>query len=219
MSDSHNFFDNLYSIKHVRHILFDLGGVLYQLDFNRFGQEMNLLRSNQSIHSIEYSLRHQPELFSLFETGAISTPEFRDRLRQEFKLEASDEAIDYAWNSLLVGLFSDRIGMLKQLKRKYQLSLLSNINDLHLSAVEEECRELFALFEQCFFSHLIGLRKPNLDVFEHVLEEVGAKAAEVLYIDDSPQHVETARQLGIIGIHLQDANDLKMIYDRLLATT
>ncbi|AFY68715.1 HAD-superfamily hydrolase, subfamily IA, variant 3 [Thalassoporum mexicanum PCC 7367] len=216
MSDPQTFFNDPNSIGHLQQILFDLGGVLYELDFAKFGEGMNRLRSPQSIHSIEYSLRQQPEVFSLFETGKISTAEFRDRLRSEFKLEASDEAIDHAWNSLLVGLYGDRVGMLAKLKKKYRLSLLSNINDLHLNAVEHECKELFALFEQCFFSHLIGLRKPNQDVFEHVLAGMAAQPEQVLYIDDSPQHVETAKSMGINAIHLANANDLKAICDRLL---
>jgi FMN phosphatase YigB (HAD superfamily) len=216
MSDPHSFLSNHHSIEHLRHVLFDLGGVLYELDFDRFGQEMNRLQANSSTASIQYSLRYQPETFTLFEIGKISTTEFCDRLRQEFALNASNEAIKNAWNSLLVGLYRDRVAMLQRLGQKYRLSLLSNINDFHLSAVEVECEELFAQFEQCFFSHLIGLRKPNLDVFEHVLAAMGAKPEETVYIDDSPQHVEAAKQLGIVAIHLQDASDLEGICDRLI---
>ncbi|MCS6959007.1 MAG: HAD family phosphatase [Pseudanabaenaceae cyanobacterium SKYGB_i_bin29] len=194
----------------LKNIIFDLGGVIYQLDFPRFNHNLRALQ-RQAQDTPIYSRLHQPPVFSDYERGTIDTPTFRARMRTELNLVATDAEIDQAWNSLLVGVFPDRKQLLSQLKPHYKLALLSNINDLHLEYVQRDCGEIFNLFDHCFFSCELGTRKPEPQIFQIVLDRMGFLPQETLFIDDSPPNVVGAEKLGIVSICLTDPNQLLAI--------
>lgn len=191
----------------IKNIIFDLGGVIYQLDFDRFNRNLHALQRQSSGAEI-YSRHHQPPAFSDYERGTIDTATFRARLREELQLIATDAEIDQAWNSLLVGVFPDRRKLLAQLKPHYKLALLSNINELHLEYVQKDCGEILQLFDHCFFSCALGTRKPEAQIFQIVLDRMGFLPQETLFIDDSPPNVIGAEKLGITSVCLSDPHQL-----------
>ena len=113
------------------------------------------------------------------------------------KPELTDAQIDHAWNSLLVGVPKGNHELLLSLKSKYRTFLLSNINPIHYNHIMNYLKNDFGfegndhLFEKVYYSHLIGKRKPNAEIFEQVLTENNLDPAETLFIDDSPQHIAT----------------------------
>ena len=194
----------------IKNIIFDLGGVIYELDFDRFNRNLTLLQQQPNPEEI-YSRLKQPSFFSDYERGRIDTVTFRDRMRAELNIVASDDQIDRAWNSLLVGLFPDRLELITRLKSSFNLALLSNINPLHLEHINLECRDLFNQFDRCFFSCELGTRKPEAKIFEIVLDRMGFVAEETLFIDDSPPNIEGATNLGIKAILLKQPENLPKI--------
>ena len=89
--------------------------------------------------------------------------------------------------------------------------LLSNTNKIHYddytSVVftrENGIEGLEPLFEKTYLSHEMGLRKPNPEIFNVVLNENNLVAEETLFIDDSPQHIASAKTLGIVTYHLEN---------------
>ncbi|MDC3395343.1 HAD-IA family hydrolase, partial [Flavobacteriales bacterium] len=66
--------------------------------------------------------------------------------------------------------------------------------------------------DKMYLSHEVGMRKPNTEVFEHILVEQKLKAEEVFFIDDSPQHIEGAKKLGIKTHHLLDNKDITSLF-------
>lgn len=194
----------------IKNIIFDLGGVIYELDFPGFNRNLTLLQKQSNGAEI-YSRLKQPGVFSDYERGKIDTVTFRQRMREELVLDASDSQIDRAWNSLLVGLFPGRLELIARLKPNFNLALLSNINPLHLEYIKSECSDIFNQFDRCFFSCELGTRKPERRIFELVLDRMNFAPHETLFIDDSPPNIEAAIALGIRAILVDQPEHLSRI--------
>ena len=194
------------ALKNIQNIIFDLGGVILNIDYNLATQALRQFSSFQK--DVEFSQKQQSELFDAYEKGEISSAEFRQQLREHYRINATDDQIDEAWNAMLLDFPQERINLLQALGSKYRLFLLSNTNEIHMLRFNQIANESFSipsldsLFEQVYYSHLIGMRKPDDIVFETILNQNGLKAEETLFIDDSIQHIESAQKLGIKTLHL-----------------
>ncbi|MBL7973838.1 MAG: HAD family phosphatase [Candidatus Kapabacteria bacterium] len=193
-------------------ILFDLGGVLYDINMKRTQDSLSLLAGSE----IDYSIASQHDVFSLFESGKITAQEFRDGLRTAYNITATDDELDAAWNALLVGVIPNRIEMLQRVKTKFRIALLSNINVIHHNRIDDEVKELFAQFDTLFLSYDVGMRKPNEDIYRHALAELQATPQEVLFIDDSPLNIYTAQKLGIHAYHVTQTFTVEGIVERMM---
>lgn len=145
----------------------------------------------------------QVNLFDRFDKGEISVVEFRDKIRAITGLPMTDKAIDRAWNAMLLDLPWHRMELLEGVKAKYRTFLLSNTNAIHFPAFLEYLQREFRIdslspwFEKQYLSHEIGMRKPDKEVYLHILEENGLNPADTLFVDDTRQHVEGAREAGL----------------------
>jgi glucose-1-phosphatase len=196
----------------VRHVIFDLGGVLYEIEYERVEREFARLQGadvNAEKSAVRYSRSVQPEVFTRYEIGKASDDEFRAGLRTELGLRGSDAELNAAWNSMLLGVYDGREAMLARLKTRFNTVLLSNTNALHIAHVRAECAGIFSHLQQLFFSYEMGVRKPEPRIFQMVLDEMGWQADDTLFIDDSPQHLQGAQTLGIHTLWLQDAAALE----------
>lgn len=150
----------------------------------------------------------QIKLFDHFDKGNISAGDFRDELRRISGLSPSDDQIDDAWNAMLLDFPSERLTLLKELKKRYRIFLLSNTNDIHYPAYMSYMKRTFGMndlsvvFEKQYLSNRIGMRKPDREVYEHILNENELIASETLFIDDTLQHVEGARKAGLHALWL-----------------
>ncbi|RYZ55889.1 MAG: HAD family phosphatase, partial [Sphingobacteriales bacterium] len=120
----------------------------------------------------------------------------------------SEEQVCTAWNAMLIDFPMRRLQLLQQLRIHYDLVLLSNTNEVHEEAFNKILMQNFnaqlgTFFDRVYYSHRAGMRKPNSDIFQRVLDENGFSAAHTLFIDDSRQHVEAAAKLGIQTIWLE----------------
>ncbi|MFD2245575.1 HAD family hydrolase [Pontibacter ruber] len=203
-------------LTNIKNIIFDLGGVIINLDYDKSIREMQ--KYSRSGSPIQFTQRAQSRLFDLYETGNSTCEEFRDSLRREYDLEATDEQIDDAWNAMLLDIPKERIDLLRELGKQYRIFLLSNTNAIHLKRFNEIVAHSFtipsldSLFEQTYYSHLVGLRKPDAAIFEQILDENGLQKEETLFIDDSIQHVESARNLGLQTLHLQPPLTINQVF-------
>lgn len=184
----------------IRNIIFDLGGVLYAIDFERTAAAFNALVGKTV--NFEFSLTHQAEIFQLYEAGHLTTPEFREQLRSLYQFSASDQQIDNAWNTTLQHLFPESIELIQSLKKKYKLVLLSNTNELHHQVLAAQCSELFTHFNYCFFSYKLGLCKPHAEIFNLVLNQMCFLPQETMLVDDSPLNIAAAQAFGLHAYHV-----------------
>jgi len=186
----------------IKNIIFDYGNVIFNIDFTRVAEAWKKLGITNADEF--YGHRQQDDVFNALERGQISPAAFRDRIRElTHKPELTDEQIDDAWNRIFVGIPKGNHEVLLQVKNKYRTFLLSNINAIHYDYVHGYLKREYNiddnshLFEKVYYSHLVGKRKPDAEIFEQVLQENHLDPAETLFIDDSPQHLETAKKLGL----------------------
>ncbi|AMR29335.1 hypothetical protein A0257_21030 [Hymenobacter psoromatis] len=189
-------------------LLFDFGGVLIDIDYDRTPEAFR--RLSRAGCAAEYTQASQAELFDQFETGHISTAEFRAGLRAAYDLEATDAQIDAAWHALLLDVPAERLVLLGELRRAgHATALLSNTNQLHIEEINRRLARQYGFkngiadcLDRVFYSQEVGLRKPGEEMFRHALREMNWQPAETLFIEDSPQHIATARRLGLRVLHL-----------------
>ncbi|MDB5234770.1 MAG: hypothetical protein JWR44_1763 [Hymenobacter sp.] len=190
------------------HLLFDFGGVIIDLDYAATPAAMRQLSRAGS--TIEFTQARQAELFDKFETGRLSPAEFRAGLRAAYDLDATDTELDAAWHAMLLDVPAERLALIGKLRAQgHQTALLSNTNALHIAEINQRLASRYGfrngiadVLDRVFYSQEVGLRKPGEEIFRHALREMNWRAEDVLFIEDSPQHVATARRLGLRVLHL-----------------
>ena len=184
----------------IKAIIFDLGGVLLDIDYDKATKAFKDL----GVENFDqmYSQADANQLFQKLETGKISQEEFCEAIMEYVPgVSCEDDIID-AWNAMLLHFRKESIEEVKRLRKKYKIFLLSNTNIIHLQSFNKTYQEtiggdFISLFDKVYFSHEIGLRKPDLEPYEVVLKENNLQPAETLFIDDSIQNVEAARKAGL----------------------
>jgi len=206
-------------MQNIKNIIFDYGNVIFNINFNQVQDAWKKLGINNADEF--YGHRHQDPVFNLLERGEISPAGFRERIRELTKKpELTDEQIDDAWNAIFVGIPQGNHELLLKLKDKYRTFLLSNINAIHYDYVHRYLKDEFGmdnndgLFEKTYYSHLTGKRKPEPEIFEQVLNENNLNPAETLFIDDSPQHLEAAKKLGIQTFLMTAPDTIQQFFER-----
>ena len=201
-------------MKNIKTIIFDLGAVLLNINYQLTLIEFAKLGVKNA--DSFYSKEVQTNLFNEIETGKISVDSFLKLLQKETE-NASKNEVRNAWNAMLLDLPKERIELLKKLKQDFPIYLLSNTNSIHISEFrkklgETKYQEFYNLFDKVYYSHEIGFRKPNKEAFQLILDENNLKANEVLFIDDSPQHIRGANKLGIQTHHLSDTEEVATLF-------
>jgi FMN phosphatase YigB (HAD superfamily) len=188
-------------LNRYKNIIFDLGGVILNIDYNLSVEAFKKLGlPNFQEHFSQASQNH---LFDLYEKGIISSDEFRMELKKHFNDSITVKDIDFAWNALLLDLPAQRLVVLENLKETHRTFLLSNTNDIHIQEFNRYLTktagvdDLSSYFEKLYLSYKIGMRKPDKEIFEFVLDQNDLNPAETLFIDDSKQHIESASNVGI----------------------
>ena len=186
--------------KGIKNLLIDFGGVLIDLDRQRCIDNFKKL----GFDNVEdlLNIYHQQGLFMQHEQGLITSSQFRDGVREMMGKNVSDEVIDAAWNSFLVGIPESKLKLLLRLREKYVVYLLSNTNEIHW---KWSCENVFKyrafrvedFFEKIYLSYEMKMIKPEPEIFTTILKDAGIEAGETFFIDDSDANCKTAQQLGI----------------------
>ena len=202
--------------KTYKNIIFDFGGVIINIDYERVIQAF--VKLGVKDFDALFSQLKQHHLFDDLDKGLISADEFRSRLKSISNVPLTDEQINDAWNAILINLPKENIDLLLELKKHYRLFLLSNTNEIHEKAFTKMMMDDFGenvlhkVFERIYFSHLINKRKPDVETFEQVVKENNLKVPETLFIDDSPQHIEAAKQIGLQTLLFEKGKTLVDIF-------
>lgn len=192
---------------HTNFLLLDLGGVILNIDYHRTSEAFRVLTGH---HFDEiYSQARQTELFDKFEKGQITSETFAEAVRDFFSGSWRDEEIFEAWNAMLLDLPETRLDFVEKIATKMPVFLLSNTNEVHKKAFDEILKKqglherFYALFSKAYFSHEIGMRKPDKEVFDFILNENNIPRTKLLFVDDSLQHIHGANSAGINTLFLE----------------
>ncbi|MCF8463326.1 MAG: HAD family phosphatase [Flavobacteriales bacterium] len=193
--------------KEFANIIFDLGGVILNIDYSRTISSFQQLGISE--FEASYSQLVQTGLFDDYERGEMTSEDFRLGIREAFRIEPSDAQIDDAWNAMLLNLPKERLELLRKLAESKSIVLLSNTNEIHIHKFNQTLKlqhglnDLSGYFQKLYYSYEVGMRKPEARIFQHVLDEQRFDPSETLFIDDSPQHIDGARKVGLNAYHLQ----------------
>lgn len=185
----------------TQNIIFDLGGVIINLDTQRTIQEFNKL-SRVPFEEV-YSQSNQLELFNLFDKGQISDFDFFSQLRKHIGYEGPEIDLLFAWNAMLGDVPEHRLDLLVEMKQNYSTFLLSNTCEPHINAFEHDLYQDHGVknfndyFDEVYYSCRMGMRKPDKEIFDFVLQANNLDPEETVFIDDSIQHVKGAGACGI----------------------
>ena len=199
----------------IKNIIFDLGGVIINLDINKTINEFNKI-TKSPFESI-YGQLQQTELFDLFDKGLISETVFFDELRKNITTHAENDQLINAWNAMLLDFPAYRLNFLKTLQPKFRLFLLSNTNETHIKEFEKQLyanhgfKNLEPYFEKVYYSCRMGMRKPDEEIFNWVLNENGLTANETIFIDDTIHHVNGALNAGIQAFLLDKNKEIEQL--------
>ena len=201
-------------MKKYKAIIFDLGAVILNINYQNTIDEFTKLGVKNA--ATFYSKKVQTNLFNQIETGIISSNEFLKALQKETN-NANITQLEQAWNAMLLDLPEERLQLIKKLKSNHTIFLLSNTNAIHINAFKKQLGDkkwlaFCNLFDKMYLSHELGLRKPDSEIFEYILTEQKLIAEEVFFIDDSPQHIASAKKLGIHCHHLLEKEDVITLF-------
>ena len=194
--------------KKIKNIIFDLGGVVMDLDIEKTKRALARLGFDESMFHL-HNNGGEENVFLLLERGFIPEEVFFSRLKTIVGKPVSTKQLISAWNAMILGFNPLKIKLLLELKPKFRTFLLSNTNVIHIKRCNEiisgkyNMNSLNDLFEKTYYSYETGLRKPEPDIFELVIRENNLIPSETLFIDDSKEHLETARLLGIKTLLLE----------------
>lgn len=197
----------------IKNIIFDLGGVIINLDTSRTISEFNKL-SKLPFEGV-YNQKQQSPFFDLFDKGQLSETDFINELYTATHSDAPISELKQAWNAMLLDFPAHRLNLLNKLKPNYRLFLLSNTNETHIIEFEKALYEnhhyknLEPFFEKVYYSCRMGMRKPDTEIFNFVLAENNLNAHETLFIDDSLQHIQGALNTGIKAHLLPKEKDVE----------
>lgn len=200
----------------IKNIIFDLGMVIIDLDKKATPEAFEKL-CGPNYESIMTKLNGEG-FFESYETGRISTKSFTTRLQIEIGKSIEEKQIISAWNAMLLDIPEERFNILLEAKNKYRTFCLSNTNELHIDYIFDKLKQegklenLDPYFEKVYLSHIMKQRKPDPEIFETVIKEQGLKAAETLFIDDTEEHLEGAKSVGLQTFHLGEGLTLENIW-------
>lgn len=185
----------------VKNIIFDLGGVLLNIDFNRTYEAFKMLGAADL--KAQFTQYTSDELFEALEMGTISETNFFSAIQEKCDPGTSFEQIRNAWNAILVDFRLESMHFLSDISNKYNLYLLSNTNSIHVTAFHQIFKEqtgkdnFDAYFKEAYYSNVIKKRKPYPATYQHVLELARINAGETLFIDDSKNNIDGAKEAGL----------------------
>jgi len=200
----------------IKNIIFDLGGVIINLSVEKTYQAFSEL-SGKPLEEIK-KIVHQNAFFNQYEEGMIEDADFRIHLRKVLNLNVNDSVLDHAWNAMLLDIPIERIHLLEELKNRFQLFLLSNTNNIHLQCFNSQVEQLtgFATIDQYFhhayYSHLLKMRKPGVEIYEHVLHSSNLIPHETIFLDDNKDNLVGANKAGIKTFHVQHPDQIFSLF-------
>jgi len=212
----------------VKDIIFDLGGVLLELNMQGVGEACKRLGINPELFFVKADEENTSTVcHGISASKAITAYQVGEMTSEAFLalvLSYCDEGITRddvieAWNACIGIIPRERLDMILELRRKgYHTHLLSNTNDLHWEEIKRRyfstegytCQDLF---DHIFVSHEMHLAKPEPEIYLEAVRKIGRPAAECLFIDDALVNVEAAQKEGLQGawLDIQKPDALKSV--------
>ncbi|CNF11580.1 glucose-1-phosphatase [Yersinia nurmii] len=183
--------------------IFDLGNVIVDIDFKRV---LGVWSKLSSVPLATLTERFtMGDIFQQHERGEISDEDFARRFSDEMGLSLSFEQFATGWQAIFVGLRPEVIEIMKKLREEgHRVVVLSNTNRLHCDYWPQHYPEVAAAADHMYLSQDLGMRKPDADIYHHVLNNENHPPEQAVFFDDVAANIEAAKALGINAVHVTD---------------
>lgn len=187
-------------------LLFDLGRVVLDLDFNR---TLRLWARHAGCEPAQLANRFlRDELYQRHEKGEISDEAFFAGLRSTLGVALSDAEFIEGWNAIFIGEMPGISELLARAARRLPLFAFSNTNAAHVAYFSGRFATVLSHFREVFVSSAIGLRKPDAEAYNHVVRAIGVPAERIVFFDDLAENVEAARERGLKAVLVTSPKDV-----------
>jgi len=197
--------------KNISTLLFDLGGVLVELDGPPIRPEW---RAKEQSQEDSWPRWMSSRSVRQFESGKILPDIFAAQLVDEFDLLINEAEFMQYFMCWLSGLYEGTHALLKDVRPHYQLGVFSNTNELHWPRMMDEM-QLAGCFDHYFASFDIGLMKPDKSAFEYVIQQMGVPPHEILFLDDTVVNIEAAQACGMQAVQVKGAANVRNVIESL----
>ena len=188
-------------------LLFDLGGVVIEVDFNRAFARW-AAHSNQRLDTIKAKFTID-RFYEQHERGEIGASEYFASLRASLGIDISDTQFIDGWNAIYVREVPGVAALLQRAKEKLPIYAFTNSNPTHQHVWSQRFAAVLSLFHTVFVSSELGKRKPEPEAFHAVAEAMGVKLPRIVFFDDSLENVEGARAIGLQAVHVRSLADIQ----------
>ena len=201
----------------IKNIIFDLGGVILDIDETIVYKELEKLgiKTSELARSKEFI-----DIMSKFDTGIYTAPTFRKKTKALLGLgKMTDKRFDAIWNAMLLDIPRERVEAIEKIKKHYKIFLMSNTNVIHYDLYIRDLQLRFGynefdeLFHKSYFSFAEHLEKPDPRFFELILDHEGLSPEETLFIDDTAANIEVAKSLGIKTYHISREELVRHLFE------
>ena len=196
----------------VEILLFDLGGVVLDIDFTRVGRYW---ATQAGIAPDQISAKALEVDYARHERGEIESSAYLDGIRRLLGLQLDDRQMLAGWNALFIGVVPGMPALLNAAASRYPLYLFTNTNNAHRQFWQIHYAAVLRLFEELFISCEMGLRKPDAQAFTFIANRLGRDFHQILFFDDSPENIEVAQNLGMPAVLVQSIDDVRKTLMRL----
>ena len=194
-------------------LLFDLGRVVLDIDFSRV---LHCWARHAGCEPTQLGRRFlRDELYCRHEKGEISDAAFFAGLRSSLGIEICDAQFIEGWNAIFVGVIPGIDQLLARAATRLPLYAFSNTNAPHVAHFSGQYAEVLGHFRQIFLSSTIGLRKPDAEAYDHVVQAIGVPAERIVFFDDLDENIEGARQRGLRAVLVTSPDDVARAFEAL----
>jgi len=202
-------------INTVGALLFDLGGVVIEIDFDRVFSHWALY-SNRNVETIKSRFAFDA-YYERHERGEIEASEYFASLRRSLGINITDEEFIAGWNSIYVRGIPGIGTLLSEVREKLPIYAFTNSNSTHQLAWTKKYGHILSHFRDVFVSSEIGKRKPEPAAFKTISKEIGVKLEHILFFDDSLENIIEARKIGMQAVQVTSIEDIKSSLKEILA--
>jgi putative hydrolase of the HAD superfamily len=187
-------------------LLFDLGRVVIDIDFV---QVVSRWAAHAGCAPQDIAQRFvRDEIYQGHERGTVSDAAFFANLRRQLGIDITDAQFLDGWNAIFVGPMPGIAPLLARAADALPLYAFSNTNQPHIDHFSPRYAELLGHFREIFLSSSIGLRKPDAEAYEHVVQAIGVPAARIVFFDDLAENIEGARASGLQAVLVRSTEDV-----------
>ncbi len=191
----------------VKALLFDLGGVIIDIDFDRAFKNWSK-HTDSSAEEIKSKFKFD-QYYEAHERGEIEFEEYFNSLRKTLGIDITDQEFKDGWNSIFINEIAGISKLLSDLKDKIPIYVFSNTNHLHQSYWLKKFKTVLSNFETIFTSSDIGKRKPELEAFQTVADLIGFGLSQIVFFDDLRENINGAKRAGLKTVHVQSILDIE----------